>query len=385
MSIPKRWDKEAHAEWQAGRKGFALKMLFDQLGKPGTPADIPLQTGYYLFLDGAYGPARDVLERAAIDYPENLPVLLNLAVLQDRTRDYAAERRTLERYLEMGGKEISAFDGLCTASHQLGDDAAAKSWGQRALSEKTLTASRLAEPIKLGEPRKTGRNIVSFSLWGDHPRYLRGALHNAIRARLFYPDFRCRFYVDGSVPGDLLEALTGAGSELIAEDGQPSTRHRLTRRFAVADDEEVALYLVRDCDSLVNSREAAAVGLWLKSDKAFHVMRDWWTHTDPMLAGMWGGRGGVLPPLGPLIESYRSKEVETPNWDQWFLRDRIWPSIRTQAMVHDRCFANEGSSPFPGPLPPRNLHVGQNEYAVRKKEQAAELARFKDKVPSLRL
>jgi hypothetical protein len=169
------------------------------------------------------------------------------------------------------------------------------------------------------------------------------------------------------------------------DEGEPSTRHRLTRRFHVADDPEVARYLVRDCDSLVNAREAAAVSVWLESGKPFHVMRDWWTHTDPILAGMWGGVGGVLPPIAPLIESYRSKEIETPNWDQWFLRDRIWPSIRSSALVHDRLFASQGSLPFPGTQPFGNLHVGQNEFAVRKREQAADLARFKNSVPSLDL
>jgi hypothetical protein len=36
-------------------------------------------------------------------------------------------------------------------------------------------------------------------------------------------------------------------------------------------------------------------------------------------------------------------------------------------------------------MPIGNLHVGQNEFAVRKAEQAAELARFRTSVPSLKL
>ena len=183
----------------------------------------------------------------------------------------------------------------------------------------------------------------------------------------------------------MLDALEGAGSELIFEEGEPSNRHRLTRRFLVADDPAVGRYLVRDCDSLVNAREAAAVSAWTDGGKPFHVMRDWWTHTDPILAGMWDGLGGVLPPIAPMIEAYRSKEIETPNWDQWFLRDRIWPSIREATLVHDRLFTTEGSLPFPGIMPAGNLHVGQNEFAVRKAEQAAELARFRSSVPSLKL
>ena len=93
----------------------------------------------------------------------------------------------------------------------------------------------------------------------------------------------------------------------------------------------------------------------------------------------------MLPPLAPIIETYRSKAVETANWDQWFLRDRIWPSIRDTALVHDRMFRTPGSEPFPGAQPQGNLHVGQNEFAVRKAEQAHELDSFRESVPSLKL
>ncbi|MEO6113351.1 MAG: tetratricopeptide repeat protein [Sphingomicrobium sp.] len=385
MSVPKRWNQRAHAEWIARRPGAALKILFDLLGAPDAPPDLALQIAYYLFLDGAYGPARQILEQAAVAHPDHPPLLLNLAVLQVRTGGLGEARQTLERYLELGGTDSAAYDGLCTSCHRLGDDDAARVWGQRAIEEKTRAASATAPVFELGTPRENGRDVISFSLWGDHPRYLRGALHNAVRAHLVYPDFTCRFYVDESVPSDLVAALEDQGAEVVAEQGEPTNRHRLTRRFLVADDPTVARYLVRDCDSLVNTREAAAVGLWMDSGHAFHVMRDWWTHTDPMLAGMWGGRGGVLPSLAPLLGSYRSKTMETPNWDQWFLRDCIWPGIRDVTLVHDRLFATRGAAPFPGIEPPGNLHVGQNEYAVRKSQQAEELARFKASVASLQL
>jgi len=383
LSVPKSWDQKAHAEWAAGRRAQALQIVLPRLSEPSDSPALALQSAYYLFLDQAYEPARIILGQASAQFPDDLPLLLNLAVLESRTGRNDSARALLERYLKLGGKETAAYDGLCTACHRLGDDEAARQWGERSIAEKTELASN--EDLTLGEPRPSGANIISFSLWGDHPRYLRGALHNALRARLVYPGWQCRFYVDASVPADLLGALSALGADLIVDEGLPPTRERLTRRFLVADDPGVAAYLVRDCDSLINAREAAAVGVWLAGGKLFHVMRDWWTHTDPILAGMWGGLGGVLPPMKPLLDSYRSKSVETPNWDQWFLRDRIWPGIRKQSLVHDRLFRTEGSTPFPGQTPAGNLHVGQNEYAVRKAEQAAELAHFKDRVPSLRL
>lgn len=386
MGLPKGWDAEAHKEWEAGRRAEAVGRILTVLhnARPAT-AEMALQAGYYLFLIGDHPLARQILEAVRATNPDHLELLLNLAVLQDRTKDPAAARATLEHYVALGGSDPNAFDGLCAACHRTGDDDSAREWGRRSIAEKTKLAARKAPALKLGKPRETGAKVISFSLWGPNPRYLRGALHNCVRAGVVYPGFRCRFYVDASVPADLLDALAAQGAELIVDKGEPSQRRKLTRRFLAADDPAVAVYLVRDCDSLINAREAVAVGEWLDSGKAIHAMRDWWTHTDPMLAGMWGGLGGVLPPLEPMIEDYKAGVLETPNWDQWFLRDRIWPGVREVALVHDRLFATEGARPFPGPSPAGNLHVGQNEFVVRGEQQARELAPFKAKVRSLQL
>lgn len=386
MGLPKGWDAEAHKEWEAGRRAEAVGRILTVLhnARPAT-AEMALQAGYYLFLIGDHPLARQILEAVRATNPDHLELLLNLAVLQDRTKDPAAARATLEHYVALGGSDPNAFDGLCAACHRTGDDDSAREWGRRSIAEKTKLAARKAPALKLGKPRETGAKVISFSLWGPNPRYLRGALHNCVRAGVVYPGFRCRFYVDASAPADLLDALAAQGAELIVDEGEPSQRRKLTRRFLAADDPAVAVYLVRDCDSLINAREAVAVGEWLDSGKAIHAMRDWWTHTDPMLAGMWGGLGGVLPPLEPMIEDYKAGVLETPNWDQWFLRDRIWPGVREVALVHDRLFATEGARPFPGPSPAGNLHVGQNEFVVRGEQQARELAPFKAKVPSLQL
>jgi hypothetical protein len=386
LGLPKGWNAEAHGQWEADKRAEAIGTTLTAIhhAKPLT-AELALQAGYYLFIVGDLPLARQILEAGRQAYPDHLDLLLNLAVLQDRTKAPAEARATLEHYVELGGNDPNAFDGLCAACHRTGDDEAAREWGRRSIEEKTRIAAAASSPLKLGKARKKGEKIIAFSLWGSNPRYLRGALHNQIRASLLYPAFRSRFYVDSSVPADLLEALDAEGAEIVMEEGEPSQRRRLTRRFLVADDKNVAVYLVRDADSLVNAREAAAVREWLDSGKPIHAMRDWWTHTDPILAGMWGGLGGVLPALEPLIESYKSGVLETPNWDQWFLRDRVWPSVYKQALVHDRLFGTEGSHPFPGSEPLGNLHVGQNEAAVRAEQQAAELAPFKTKVPSLQL
>ena len=164
-----------------------------------------------------------------------------------------------------------------------------------------------------------------------------------------------------------------------------SIKDKLTWRFQVANDSKVSRFLVRDCDSVVNLRESHAVDAWIKSDRYFHVMRDWWTHTDPVLAGMWGGVAGVLPPLEPLLKSYVTKARETPNIDQWFLRDCLWDAIRQSALVHDRCYGDsDGSCSWPDPDPEGTFHVGQNEAVTHREQQVRWLSPWIDASPWLR-
>ena len=56
-------------------------------------------------------------------------------------------------------------------------------------------------------------------------------------------------------------------------------------------DPTVSVMASRDLDSLLTSREAAAVAQWLgESEEPFHVMRDNPHHGTEILGGMWGAR-----------------------------------------------------------------------------------------------
>ncbi len=80
-----------------------------------------------------------------------------------------------------------------------------------------------------------------------------------------------------------------------------------------------------------------------------------------VVAGMWGGVRGALPPIGPWAQRYLASRNDLPGRtaDQEFLRDRLWPTIRTSVLAHDSQFAFGEKRDFPalGFLPP-NCHVG---------------------------
>lgn len=202
-----------------------------------------------------------------------------------------------------------------------------------------------AAPVPASSQDGRTRRIISFSLWGSASLYTQGALENVRLAAEFYPDWTCRIYHDESVPASVLGELAAAGAETVAMEAGSGPVRGLFWRFLVSDDPTVSHFLCRDADSRLNSRERAAVDAWLASGLPFHVMRDHIMHTDLMLAGMWGGRAGILPPMAPLVD-VAARADEGRLRDQRFLGRVVWPLIEGCCLVHDSAHDGHGL-PFP--------------------------------------
>lgn len=391
MSIPESWHQDAHRRWQSGERQGAVEAVLAEINRAPVPLPrgLAMQFAYYVSMAGDWASAAAMLESLCRDHPADTQGLLNLGVACSRAGNAARAIEVMYQVLAREPGHVVAWDSLAAACARSRRFSEAKQAGEAALRHKHEAAMRAPGIAKnRALPRSTAdkRRIIAFSLWGARPRYLRGALHNALLANRLFPGWQCRFYVDASVPAALLAALRELGAELVVDTAPAwdQLRRRLTRRFFVANDPSVGFFLVRDCDSVISVREAQAVDEWLLSGKHFHVMRDWWTHTDLILAGMWGGVAGILPNIEGLVGMYDAKRVETPNWDQWFLRDSIWRRIAGDCLIHDRCFQVLDARPFPGELPPGNRHVGQDEYAARSREQADFLADWLKRLPCLR-
>lgn len=384
---PVAWNREAKALWSAGQAEAAVKVCLAALDADPAPGpDAFIQPGFYLFQMERFDVGTEVLERGLKSFPDHPMILLSLGSSYSRWRRHKQAIPLLEKFLAQGIVDASAFDALAMSCSFTGDTIRARLFGSMSLNEKdALTKKRHGSP-RLNPPGDVAarRRIIAFSLFGSHPRYLRGALQNVLVARDLYPGWTCRFTVDDSVDSTFLAVMAEEGAEIVHDDsGDSDVRHRLCRRFLVADDPTVGYYMVRDCDSVVSAREAAAVAEWLDSGLPFHSMRDWYTHTDPMLAGLWGGIAGVFPDMTGTIATFRTETPFNTNWDQFFLRDQVWPAIRDQVMVHDRYFTTHRAQPFPTPTPGGVIHVGQNEFATDKTGQAAALMDFATRIPAL--
>lgn len=391
--MPTGWDAGAHECWLGGQRQAAIQQLLVRLnGAAVKPVAWQLQFAYYLFLCDDPASAAQVLEMAYQMAPENDEVLRNLCISLSRSGQYERAVERLQILLVRAPADFHALDALCASLAKLGRHAEAAVAGTRALTLKDRAVRYQPQGWSLpdDEPetwlasREGKQDVIAFSLWGKAPRYLRGAIDNVLAAAYLYPGWRVRFYVDESVPSALAACLRGLGAEVLVQASGQSLRQRLCWRFLVANDPRVGRFLVRDVDSVLNVRERIAVDDWLASGRWFHIMRDWWSHTDLVLAGMWGGVAGVLPPLTPLLNAYQPEAMETPNIDQWFLRDTLWGYLAQSCLVHDRCFTPPGALPWPRPAPDGDEHVGQDIFTAQEERQAGRLAPWMTELPCLR-
>lgn len=206
--------------------------------------------------------------------------------------------------------------------------------------------------------------LITMSVWGDQTMYWEGALENARIHQEIYPGWKMRIYTD--TENSYTEKSKQYGIEI----------HRMPNlggfygafwRFLPAADANIEAIIIRDADSRLNTRESTAVAQWLASGKAAHTMRDHPHHLNwPIMAGMWGIRGGIIPDMAERIEKWGKWQNKLD--DQYFLAYNVWPQIRTSCLQHCRGESPWGGEPFP-PHPPCSCdYVGQVYYDKNTKD-----------------
>ncbi len=313
------------------------------------------------------------LREGALRHPANPAIRENLAVLLLSAGDGAGAIAACQQSLQLGSDSPNVHDCLCEAHMRAGHLDLARNAGRMALEAKDRRFGHAPPlfdvppgpppPFDHGQP---DRNIVAYSLWGNAPRYQVPLLENArIRPHLF-PEWTIRVYHDATVDPGYLQELASLGVQLqpSGSAGDGPAHRGLLWRFAAAADPSVRRFLIRDADSLLTVKERVAVDDWLRSGFHFHAMRDWYSHTDLLLAGMWGGVGGIVPSPDALLAAHTFWRMETEHIDQDILAAVVWPAIRGNILIHDSIFhPAAGSVPFPpfGALPAGH-HIGQNAF-----------------------
>ena len=114
------------------------------------------------------------------------------------------------------------------------------------------------------------KNLISYSLWGNEPRYIENMFRNFPARDKYYPDWNIRIYYQ-NITEETYDKLNSYGCQLIPSHTMPL--HPMFTRFYAAEDTDYDAVIFRDADSILNYRESKAVAEWLQSGKVLHSMR----------------------------------------------------------------------------------------------------------------
>jgi protein O-GlcNAc transferase len=184
--------------------------------------------------------------------------------------------------------------------------------------------------------------IISFSLWGNNPKYTIGAIKNAELALSIYPEWKCLFFIGSDTDKEIISKLKEFPNTSIIHKLGACDWTGMFWRFETSYNPEIDVSIFRDTDSRLNSREKHAVEDWLNSDKAFHIMRDHPHHGFPILGGMWGYKRKSNYDLKKLFDAFIPNNSYGTDYD--FLGNILYPMIGDDKIVHDPFFENK---PFP--------------------------------------
>ena len=96
------------------------------------------------------------------------------------------------------------------------------------------------------------------------------------------------------------------------------------------------------------------VDIWLKSDAAFHIIRDHPLHRSLILGRLWGARGGVVREMPALIDRW-SQSTDYGD-DRRFLEQVIYRFVAGKALIHADFLAYLGETVVPIAIPRQDDH-----------------------------
>ena len=191
------------------------------------------------------------------------------------------------------------------------------------------------------------KKVISMSLWCQNTpinkgctfqtpdMYCLGALENIKLKNILYPDWTLRYYIDNTVPKNIIDNFKEKNVELVDMTG--SRIPGMFWRFLAMNDPNIDVFIVRDIDSRLNLREKLAVSEWIKSDKIMHVMRDHPHHYYKILGGMWGFKNNSVKfDMELAIHNFlKLKNYNFKRMDDMNFLNLLYDSMKTHILEHD--------------------------------------------------
>jgi hypothetical protein len=114
---------------------------------------------------------------------------------------------------------------------------------------------KLIKNISLLTNPNNETRVISFALYGKKPKYNLGAIYNVEMAKVYFPGWKCRFYVTNDVLNLTISVLKDLGADIEYIPPGMGKMSGMFWRFVVADDPTVDRYIIRDVDSRPNARD----------------------------------------------------------------------------------------------------------------------------------
>tara|TARA_R110002110_G_scaffold198739_1_gene409308 strand:- start:1052 stop:1711 length:660 start_codon:yes stop_codon:yes gene_type:complete len=149
------------------------------------------------------------------------------------------------------------------------------------------------------------KKIISYSLWGNDPKYCVGAVKNALLRGKIYPNWISRFYVHKDVDQKYINQLKSIENTEIVIKDEDADWTGMFWRFEAISDNDVDIMICRDTDSRLSNRESLAVNDFENSAMMFHIMRDHPHHNAFVLGGMFGLKKGLIDDMKNLCGSFQ--------------------------------------------------------------------------------
>ena len=195
----------------------------------------------------------------------------------------------------------------------------------------------------LNDNNQFARGCLSFSLWGprDSP-YHRGVEQNLLRARSIYPNWAILLYVSRRAISDAdLTTWTKLGCKVVLMDITEGWSGMFWRMLPILSN-SYDYVCVRDLDSIITTRESAAVDDWISDGSCLHIMRDHPAHTASIMGGMFGVKTSCAEVRNAfsgikqlILESCYTNKNNFWQSDQIYLANHVYPLLRNSAKVHD--------------------------------------------------
>ena len=178
------------------------------------------------------------------------------------------------------------------------------------------------------------KKVISFSIYGDNPKYTIGLIRNLELIKDIYPNWVTYIYFNNTVPTEIMEKVQSFENVEIFDMSELQIPGMFWR-FQPNDDENVERFVIRDTDSRVTEREKVAVYEWIEDNKILHIMRDHPHHNYPILGGMWGMKCEDTFNMKEEFTNYTdSKELFEKMTDMNFLRDVVYPKFSQDSTIH---------------------------------------------------